>query len=167
MSYERTDGQSLINYLSSAHRRVLCHYCDEMKCPCCLVEVNYYYNYGLSRRKIMICADCYYEIYGAGRKISPDLISNAFTKICETIANLATLKIGLGNRGEVNYFDAVKKAFDRNQEVRTYLGEHSTIDKNLRGLWSVTYAITTNKGLGMRVLKRDPDELLLEVDGQI
>ena len=80
---------------------------------------------------------------------------------------MATLRISLGNRGEVNYFDAVKKAFDRNPEVRTYLGEHCTIDKNLKGLWSVTYTITTNKGLGMRVIKKDPDELLLEVDGQV
>jgi len=126
--------------------------------------VNYYYNYGLSRRKIILCTDCYTEIYGNGRKISSVIVTNAFTRICETITNSATVATNLRNRQRVNYFDAVQNAFEMNPEVRAYLGENCNIDKNLRGLWSFTYAIVNGQDHGIEVLNRDPDNLILGVD---
>jgi hypothetical protein len=64
----------------------------------------------------------------------------------------------------VNYFVAVQNAFDMNPEVRAYLGENSKIDKNLRGLWSFTYAIINGQDHGIKVLDKNPDNLLLGVD---
>ena len=126
--------------------------------------MNYYYNYGLSRRKIRLCAACYYEIYGNGRKLSSEVVTKAYTIICDTIMNTATAAIIHGNRHVVKYFEAVKCAFDVNPEVRAYLGEKCSIDKNLKGLWSITYAIINGRERGIEVLNADPDNLILGLD---
>ncbi len=125
--------------------------------------MNYYYNYGLSRRKIRLCTNCYSEVYGNGRKISSEIVTKAFIRICETSTNSATVTDNLRNCQRVNYFNAVKCAFDMNSEVRVYLGENCSIDKNLRGLWSFTYAIINGRERGIKVLNADPDNLVLGV----
>ena len=162
--YDETDEHISNNDFATPLEGIICNYCDLEKCPCCIYEVNYYYNYGLSRRKIILCTDCYTEIYGNGRKISSEIVTNAFTRICETITNSATVATNLRNRQRVNYFDAVQNAFEMNPEVRAYLGENCNIDKNLRGLWSFTYAIVNGQDHGIEVLNRDPDNLILGVD---
>lgn len=162
--YGKTDEQISNNDIASPLEGITCHYCDLEKCPCCIYEVNYYYNYGLSRRKIILCTDCYTEIYGNGRKISSEIVTKAFTRICETITNSATVARNHRNRQRVNYFDAVQNAFEMNPEVREYLGENCNIDKNLRGLWSFTYAIVNGQDRSIEVLNRDPDNLILGVD---
>lgn len=126
--------------------------------------MNYYYNYGLSRRKIRLCAACYYEIYGNGRKLSSEIVTKAYTRICDTIMNTATAAINHGNRHMVKYFEAVKCAFDVNPEVRAYLGENCSIDKNLKGLWSITYAIINGQVQGIMVLNKNPDNFVLGVE---
>ena len=96
--YGETDEHISNNDIVSPLEGIICHYCDLEKCPCCLYEVNYYYNYGLSRRKITLCTDCYSEIYGNGRNISSEIVTKAFTRICETITNSATFARNLRNR---------------------------------------------------------------------
>ena len=150
--------------IASSPEEIRCHYCDVKKCPCCLLEANYYYDYGLCRRKIKVCGDCYNGVYGNGRRISSEIVTNAFTRICEAIANYSTVTIDLRNYRGVNYFDAVKYAYDMNPEVRTYLGENCSIDKNLRGLWSFTYAIINGGERGIKVLDADPDNLILGIE---
>jgi hypothetical protein len=164
ISYDETDKLLLKSDLMSYNEGTECHYCDEQKCPCCLFEVNYYYNYGLSRRKITLCTDCYNNIYGNGRNLPSEIIFKAFTKICEAIIRLATFGRSLGIHNMVNYFDAVQNAFDRNSEVRAYLGENCIIDKNLKGLWSFTYTIFNEGDYGIKIMNKDPDNLLLGVD---
>ena len=163
-NYGETDELILNHKIVSPPEGITCHYCDLKKCPCCIFEVNYYYNYGLSRRKIRLCTNCYSEIYGNGRKISSEIVTKAFMRICETIKDSATVTINLRNRQTVNYFDAVKCAFDMNLEVREYLGENCNIDKNLKGLWSFTYAIIKGRERGIEVLSADPDNLILGLD---
>ena len=141
-----------------------CHYCDLIKCMCCLYEVNYYYNYGLSRRKIRVCNDCYTDVYGSGSRIPSEIITKACSMIRETIIKSATVTAALWNQLTVNYFDAVRCAFDMNPEVRAYLGENCRIDKNLRKLWSFTYAIVSGRDNGIEALNKDPDNLILSVD---
>jgi hypothetical protein len=157
------DEHILDHEVASPPDDIRCHYCNVKKCPCCLLEANYYYDYGLCRRKIKLCSDCYNGVYGNGRKISSEIVTNAFIRICETITNYSTITINLRNRG-VNYFDAVKYAYDMNPEVRTYLGENCSIDKNLRGLWSFTYAIINGRERGIKVLDADPDNLILDAE---
>jgi hypothetical protein len=156
----RTPSQDIV----SPYGGINCHYCDLIKCMCCMYEMNYYYSYGLSRRKIRICNDCYIDVYGSGTKIPSEIVTKAFSVIHETIMNSATVTINLRNRLTVNYFDAVRCAFNMNPEVRAYLGENSRIDKNLRRLWSFTYAMVSGRDNGIEVLNRDPDNLILSVD---
>ena len=111
-----------------------------------------------------ICTDCYSEIYSNGRKITSEIVTEAFTRICETITASATFWDNHRDRQGVNYFIAVQNAFDKNPEVREYLGENCKIDKNLKGLWSFTYAIINGQDHGIKVLDKDPDNLLLGVD---
>ena len=165
-NFTESDGHTLNHNIGSPSEGITCHYCDLKKCPCCIYEMNYYYNYGLSRRKIRLCTDCYSEIYGNGRKISSEIVTKAFKRICEMITNSATVTINLRNRQTVNYFDAVKCAFEINPEVRAYLGEDCNIDKNLKGLWSFTYAIINGRERGIEVLSADPDNLILGLDSK-
>jgi hypothetical protein len=165
-NHDETDKNTLRHDIVSPPKAILCQYCDLKKCPCCLYETNYYYNYGLSRRKIRLCTVCYYEVYGDGRKISSEIVTEAYTRICETIMNTATVAINHGNRHRVNYFEAVQHAFEVNPEVRTYLGENCSIDKNLKGLWSFTYAIFNGREHGIEVLNADPDNLILGIDNK-
>jgi hypothetical protein len=158
------DKHTLNHNIVSPSESILCQYCDLKKCPCCLYEVNYYYNYGLSRRKIRLCTACYYEVYGNGRKISSEIVTKAYMRICEAIMNSTKVTINHRNSLRVNYFDAVKCAFDVNPEVRAYLGESCNIDKNLKGLWSFTYAIINGRERGIEVLNADPDNLTLGLD---
>ena len=96
--------------------------------------------------------------------MTSDLVTKAFTRICETITALATFLNNHEDPQRVNYFVAVQNAFDMNPEVRAYLGENCKIDKNLKGLWSFTYAIINGQDHGIKVLDKDPDNLLLSVD---
>jgi hypothetical protein len=136
-NYGETDDHTLTHNIVFPQEGIVCHYCDLKKCPCCLYEVNYYYNFGLSRRKIRVCTACYYEVYGNGRKISSEIVTKAFMKICETITDSAAVTINPIDHQRMNYFDAVRHAFDVNPEVRAYLGGSCNIDKNLKGLWSL------------------------------
>jgi hypothetical protein len=158
------DKEFIKSDLASHDREMLCHYCCTHKCLCSLFGVNYYYNYGLSRRRIILCRDCYNNICGIGRSLPSEIISKAFDRIYEAIIRLATFGPSLGIRKKVNYFEAVQNAFDSNPEVRAYLGENCIIDKNLKGLWSFTYAIFNYADRGIKVMCRDPDNLLLSVD---
>jgi hypothetical protein len=163
-NHGETDKDTLTHDIVSPPEAIICQYCDLKKCACCLYEVNYYYNFGLSRRKIRLCTACYYEVYSNGRKISSEVVTKAYTRICETIINSATGIVNHRNRHKVKYFDAVKCAFDMNPEVRAYLGESCNIDKNLKGLWSFTYAIINGRERGIEVLNADPDNLTLGLD---
>jgi hypothetical protein len=158
-----TEKNTLNHDIVSPPEGIVCQYCDLKKCPCCLFDVNYYYNFGLSRRKIRLCTACYNEIYGNGRKISSEIVTKAYMRIYETVIS-ATVTINPRNCQRVNYFDAVKCAFDMNPEVRAYLGESCNIDKNLKGLWSLTYAIINERERGIEVLNADPDNLILGLD---
>jgi hypothetical protein len=160
--YVEIDGLS--QNIVSPYGGVNCHYCDLIRCMCCLYEANYYYNYGLSRRKIRVCSDCYADVYGSGSTIPSEIVTKACSMIRETIIKTAAVTVALGNQLTVNYFDAVRCAFDMNPEVRAYLGENCRIDKNLRRLWSFTYAIVSGLDNGIEVLNKDPDNLILSVD---
>lgn len=149
--------------IMSPFEGIICQYCNMKRCICCSYETNYYYNYGLSRRKIRVCTDCYIDVFGHGSRIPAEIVTNAFSKICETIKNSTTVTSNLSNQSEVNYFDAVRRAFNTSQDVRTYLGENCKIDKNLRRLWSFTYKIVNGREKGIDVLSRDPDNLILTI----
>jgi hypothetical protein len=164
MCYDGTDKELSKSDLESHNGGMGCHYCCTQKCPCYLFEVNYYYNYGLSRRRLILCSDCYNNIYGIGRNLPSEIISKAFKRICEAIKKLAKFGPSLGIHNRVNYFEAVQNAFDSNPEVRAYLGENCIIDKNLKGLWSFTYTIINEEGNGIRLMNKDPDNLLLGID---
>jgi hypothetical protein len=166
VNHNETDKHTLDHDFVSPPEAIICQYCDVKKCPCCLYDMNYYYNYGLSRRKIRLCTACYYEICGSGRRLPSEIVTKAYTRICETIMNTATVAVNHGNHHMVKYFEAVKCAFDVNPEVRAYLGENCSIDKNLKGLWSFTYAIINGRERGIEVLNADPDNLILGLDAK-
>ena len=90
-SYGEMEEQSPNSDILSPFERIFCHYCVSKKCPCCLYEMNHYYNYGLSRRKMTICTDCYSEIYSNGRNVTIEIVTEAFKKICETIIDLGDI----------------------------------------------------------------------------
>jgi hypothetical protein len=63
----------------------------------------------------------------------------------------------------VNYYEAVKRAYDQRMELRNYLGKgikKCDINKNLKGLWEITYWIL-NEEQKLRVVNRNPDNLLV------
>ena len=63
----------------------------------------------------------------------------------------------------VNYYKAVKRAYNQSRELRDYLDKDikkCDINKNLKGLWEITYWIL-NEEQKLRVISRNPDNLLI------
>ena len=69
------------------------------------------------------------------------------------------IKMSLNDYVGVNYYKAVKGAYNQSRELRDYLGKDikkRDINKNLKGLWEITYWIL-NEEQKIAVVSRNPD----------
>lgn len=144
----------------------LCDYCGEHECR--LLEQPHYYNYGLSKRMIRMCFDCMRSDDIKLVLVTNQMFQCALNAIYKSIRETQELKQKRinkslnGNLG-VNYYNAFKRAYDQSTELRDYLGKDikkCDINKNLRGLWEITYWVL-NEEQKLRVVSNNPDNLLI------
>jgi hypothetical protein len=147
----------------------LCDYCMEHKHY--LYHRDKYCNYGFSKRNIAICKGCEDRLFGGGGKYRiriADEPYDMYERICQVIKDrTTTIK---GEEGEqqitIEYFEAVRIAYLKNtQYFIEYFGSdddltYDGINKNLEGLWRLTYRFV-NEEQRVRVVNRDPDNLLV------
>jgi beta-glucosidase/6-phospho-beta-glucosidase/beta-galactosidase len=63
----------------------------------------------------------------------------------------------------INYYNAVKHAYDQSRELGDYLDKDikkCDINKNLKGLWEITYWIL-NEEQKIKMVCRNPDSILV------
>jgi hypothetical protein len=125
-----------------------------------------YYRHGFAKKDVLICDDCnkiereFYE----PRLIAIPTIYNAYEAICQIIKEKTFL---LRNQGTqeyrtVNYYDAIRIAYQNNEDVREYLRcSIEDINKDLQILWKFTYRILNFEHRVKVVNKDDVDNLLI------
>jgi hypothetical protein len=144
----------------------LCDYCGKHDCH--LLDQPHYYYYGLSKRMVKMCSDCMRSDDIKLALKSNQMFEGALHAIYKSIRDIQEskqkrVKRLFNDNPEVNYYEAVRHAYDQSMELRDYLGkaiEKRDIDKNLKGLWEITYWIL-NEEQKIRVVSRNPDNLLI------
>jgi hypothetical protein len=153
-----------IDYGCTGEDYRLCDYCGEHDCH--LLDQPHYYNYGFSKRMIKMCSDC---IINQDIKLvlkTNQMFEGALSAIYKSIREIQESKpkrIKSLDVSGVNYYEAVKHAHDQSSELRDYLGKDikkRDINKNLKGLWEITYWIL-NEEQKIRVVSRNPDNFLV------
>lgn len=145
-----------------------CDYCNEKKSF--LMSDVEYYNYGFNKRDISICKRCSEEKHKIQNR-PPHLIAavgrdQIYEEICEAIKTKSRSPLS-DRHTPVNYYDAVKAAYQMNGALRRYLRRRSQlddlnkIDKNLDSLWRYTYKIANDRDERITVVNKNPDNFLV------
>lgn len=142
----------------------LCDYCEEHNCH--LLDQPYYYNYGFSKRMIKMCSNCVSSQDIELVLKTSQMFECALYGIYKAIKEIQDSKLkhtkSLDISG-VNFYDAVKHAYNQSRELRDYLGKDikkQNINENLRRLWELTYWLL-NEEQKLRVVNRNPHNLLV------
>jgi hypothetical protein len=162
----------------------ICSYCNQHEPWVILLPRTVYYNHGFSQRDVLQCRECQKEemdLFNLTLSITPITWHNeAYESICEMI-NIICSKQESKSKPEikskvVNYYDAVKRAYEKEamkildqnnpMTIRDYLlarGVNSVnkIDKNLKALWEFTFRIVNNNEERIKVVNKDPDNMLV------
>lgn len=145
---------------------LLCDYCEEHDCH--LLNQPHYYNYGFSKRMIKMCLDCMRNDDIKLVLKTNQMFEYALRAIYKAIKEIQDskgrrIKKPLNDNPGVNYYEAVKSAYNESRELRDYLDEDikkHEINKALKGLWDITYWIL-NEEPKIRVICKDPDNLVV------
>ena len=163
----------------------ICNYCNQSKDWILLLNRTVYYDHGFSQREVLQCQECQKEemdSFNLTFSLTPITWRNeAFESICEMIKKMCSKPESNSNSKSnaivVNYYDAVKRAYEKEamkildqynpMTIRDYLlarGVNSVneIDKNLKALWEFTFRVVNeNTEDGIKVVNKDPDKLLV------
>ena len=151
----------------------ICDYC--LKHKRWMYPRTVYYRHGFAKKDVLMCDDChkierrFYEF----RLTTAITENNAYEAICQTIKEKSSFLLhnqqrqeqgnGTGNIGTINYYDAVRFAYQNNIEVRDYLRcDMDDINKDLKIIWKFTYRIL-NFERRVKVVNKDvaADNLLV------
>jgi hypothetical protein len=137
-----------------------------------------YYRHGFVKKDVLICDDCtkierdFYE----SRLIAITTEYNAYEAICQIIKEKTSSSLSSsfllhnqqteqenGNAivGAINYYDAVRVAYQNSEDVREYLRcAIEDINKDLQIIWKFTYRIL-NFERRIKVVNKNADNLLV------
>jgi hypothetical protein len=177
-----------------AHTRTeadwICHYCLEHKNPKALFPQSAYYNYGFKKCDVIICEDFLQQgnnrqFFNYIQRIAPVIMAeSAYNAICKVVKEkpaAASNAISADNNNNnndnydpINYYQAVKIAFNENQFLKQYLNidNEDKIDKDLQVLWPFTYKIANEEKDRIEIVSMDKEEhpnnlLILCIPGKL
>jgi hypothetical protein len=139
----------------------MCDYCLQHKYWMCPRTV--YYRYGFAKKDVLMCDDCHKieSEFHEFRLIAVITESKAYEAICQIIKEKTFL---LRNQGTqeyrtVNYYDAIRIAYQNSEDVREYLRcSIEDINKDLQIIWKFTYRIL-NLERRVKVVNKEVDNL--------
>jgi hypothetical protein len=138
---------------------LVCDYCNEHKTWICLKDA--YYNYGFSKRSYHTCSDCYFNLFSP-RLVEEDTIQKAYQSILQVIKDRTDDKT---ENKTIDYYEAVSIAFAENKHMQKYLDKTikdvTEINKTFEPIWQFTYKISGGEEERVRLVKRDPDNLIV------
>jgi hypothetical protein len=137
-----------------------CDFCNEHKS---FINLKYrYYNYGFFRRSYLACDDCHFNLFGPFKLIQVDTMQRAYETIMQVIKDKTGNEDG---NAAVDYYEAARIAYTNGQYMKKYLdskiNDISEINKCFRPIWEFTYKIVSGEEKRVRLVNRDPDNLLV------
>jgi hypothetical protein len=136
-----------------------CDYCNEHKSFTNLKDR--YYNYGFSKRSYLACMECYDTLFGPFRIVDGGIMDRAYESIIDVI-NDRTEKKGYET---IDFYEAVRIAYTESEFMRKHFKsviKHITeINKGFKPIWEFTYRIVYEEKERVRVVNKDPDNLLV------
>jgi hypothetical protein len=124
-----------------------------------------YYNYGFSKCVICACNECHEALFGPFRIVEVDTMGKAY----ETILLVIKDKSEEGRRDgkTVDYYEAATIAYKNGYYMRRFIDSEikdpdREINKTFKPIWEFTYNIICADEKRVRLVNRDPDNLLVQ-----
>jgi hypothetical protein len=125
-----------------------------------------YYNYGFSRRSYHTCIECS-DLLGPYRLVE-DTMHKAYQSIIQVIKDRTDGKKEGRKENKnnvIDYYEAVRIAYKESEHMQKYLDttikDVTEIDKTFKPIWEFTYKISGGEEKRIRLVTRDPDNLLV------
>jgi hypothetical protein len=133
-----------------------CDFCNEHKS---FINLKYrYYNYGFSRHSYLACDECHEYLFGPFRLVDGGIMEKAYESTIEVIKSNS-------NKKAIDYYKAVKIAYTQCDEMRKHFDSPkgiSNLNKDNKALWEFTYRILYEEKKRVKVVNKDPDNLLVQ-----
>ena len=110
------------------------------------------------RRSYLACMECHDTLFGPFRLVNGDIVLRAYENIIDVIKERT-------NKKSIDYYEAVRIAYTE----RKYMQKHfesvikdiAEINKGFKPIWEFTYRIVNEEKERVKVVNRDPNNLLL------
>jgi hypothetical protein len=134
-----------------------CDFCNEHKS---FISLKYrYYNYGFSRHSYLACDGCHEYLFGPFRLVNGDIVLRAYEGIIDVIKERT-------NKKSIDYYEAVRIAYTESKYMQKHfesvIKDITEINKGFKPIWEFTYRIVNEEKQRVRVVNKDPDNLLVQ-----
>jgi hypothetical protein len=106
--------------------------------------------------------ECHDTLFGPFRIVDGGIMDRAYESIVDVINDRTETN---GYETTIDYYEAVRIAYTDGQDMRKYLDfkikDVTEINKYLRPIWEFTYKIVSGEEKRVKVVNRDPDNLLV------
>jgi hypothetical protein len=138
-----------------------CDYCNEHKDWIYLK--NRYYNYGFSKRIHLACMECHDTLFGPFRIVDGGIMDRAYESIIDVINDRTEKKV---NNTTLDYYEAARIAYTESKYMQKHfesvIKDITEINKGFKPLWEFTYRILNEEKERVKVVNKDPDNLLVQ-----
>ena len=132
-----------------------CDFCNEHKS---FINLKYrYYNYGFSKRSYLACDECHEYLFGPFTLVDGGVMERAYESIIEVIKERTSKEV-------INYYEAVRIAYNKCKYMQKHFDNPKTfakINKDNKALWEFTYRIINEEKERVKVVNKNPDNLLV------
>jgi hypothetical protein len=136
-----------------------CDFCNEHKDWICLKDR--YYNYGFSKRSYLARMECHDTLFGPFRMVDGGIMERAYESIIDVI-NDRTEKKGYET---IDFYEAARIAYTESEYMRKHFDSPkgiNNLNKDNKVLWEFTYRILYEEKKRVKVVNKDPDNLLVQ-----
>ena len=143
------------------HEYLVCDFCNEHKWS--VYYHDRYYNYGFSKCVICACNECHEALFGPFGICLVDDKAKAY----DTIMHVIKDKSEEGEGKTVDYYDSARIAYKNGYYMRRFIDSEikdvdREINKTFKPIWEFTYKIVCADEKRVRLVNRDPDNLLVQ-----
>lgn len=137
---------------------LVCDYCNEHKTW--IYQRDRYYNYGFCKRSYHACGECL-NLVGPFRIVEEGIVWRAYQSIIQVIRD----RTENTENKSIDYYEAVRITYLENESMQKYLDKTikdvTEINKTFKPIWEFTYKISGGEEESVRLVERDPDNMLV------
>ena len=136
-----------------------CDFCNEHKS---FINLKYrFYNYGFSKRSYLACMECHDRLFGPFRIVDGGIMDRAYESIIDVINDRTQTN---GYETTIDFYEAARIAYTKSEFMRKHFDSHkgiNNLNKYNKALWEFTYRILNEEKERVRVVNKNPDNLLV------